>query len=398
MRKTLSDKGIAALKPRPKRYAYADPELRGHYVRVTPAGVKSFAAIASTPDGRQVWTTIGAADVITVGQAREQARVILQRVRAGLPAVEPKAETFGEVVANWRKRHVERNGLRSRDEIVRLLERHILPAWGEREFTTIRKSDIAALLDRIEDDRGARTADYCLSIIHSVMHWLAARHDDYNPPVVRTMRRQSTKAQARERILSDDELRAIWTAAKASGTFGAILQLCLLTAQRSRKVTAMRWADISNVGEWTIPKAPREKDTGGILVLPELALAIIRAQSRLGDNPYVFAGRGAGAFRGFSKSKRRFDAMLPPGTPDWVIHDLRRTARSLMSRAGVRPNIGERVLGHVIGGVEGVYDRHAYKGEKAGALAQLAALIEGIVHPRDNVTPMVKRTKRRRDV
>ena len=85
--------------------------------------------------------------------------------------------------------------------------------------------------------------------------------------------------------------------------------------------------------------------------------------------------------------------MLPPGTPAWVIHDLRRTARSLMSRAGVRPNIGERVLGHVIGGVEGVYDRHAYKGEKAGALAQLAALIAGIIDPRTNVVPIGKRKR-----
>jgi len=67
--------------------------------------------------------------------------------------------------------------------------------------------------------------------------------------------------------------------------------------------------------------------------------------------------------------------------PSWVLHDLRRTARSLLSRAGVRPDISERVLGHAIPGVEGVYDRHSYDHEKADALNRLATLIDTIVHP-----------------
>ena len=162
MRKTLTDKGVAALKPRPKRYAYPDPELAGHYVRITPSGAKSFAAVTRSPDGKQIWTTIGAADRMTIDdRARAWRARRSQRVRAGLPAVEAKGETFGDVAANWLKRHVERNGLRSRDEIVRLLERHILPAWRNREFISIRRSDIAALLDRMEDENGARQADYC---------------------------------------------------------------------------------------------------------------------------------------------------------------------------------------------------------------------------------------------
>jgi hypothetical protein len=64
-----------------------------------------------------------------------------------------------------------------------------------------------------------------------------------------------------------------------------------------------------------------------------------------------------------------------------------------MSRAGVRPDIAERVMGHVIRGVAGVYDRHSYREEKADALRRLAVLIDGIVHPRENVTPM-RRVKR----
>ena len=88
--------------------------------------------VTRSPDGKQLWTTIGPADALPIEKAREAAREVLQRVRAGLPAVEPKAETFGTVVDTWRKRHVEANGLRSAREINRLLDTHVLPAWRDR--------------------------------------------------------------------------------------------------------------------------------------------------------------------------------------------------------------------------------------------------------------------------
>ena len=182
----------------------------------------------------------------------------------------------------------------------------------------------------------------------------------------------------RERILNDDELALIWRAAEAGGQFGAIVRLCLLTAQRRAKITTMRWADLSD-GVWTIATAPREKGNAGALHLPEAALKIIAAQPRAND--FVFAGRWDGPIIGISAQKTAFDAKLPPMLP-WTLHDLRRTARTLMSRAGVRSEIAERVMGHVIGGVEGIYDRHRYFDEKAEALRKLAALIENIVAAR----------------
>jgi integrase len=90
-----------------------------------------------------------------------------------------------------------------------------------------------------------------------------------------------------------------------------------------------------------------------------------------------------------SERKAKLDKLS--GVTDWVIHDLRRTARSLMSRAGVDADITKRCLGHVIGGVRGVYDRHSFLEEKRMAFENLAALIEGIVNPQDNVVPMTKR-------
>ena len=383
-RKTLSDIGVAALKPRAARYAEPDPELRGHYVRIQPGGSKSFVVVARDPAGKQIWATVGGADLLTVESARARAREAIQRIRAGLPAFEePKAkpETFGDVAALWIKRHVETKGLRSRKEIERLLAVHILPHWQDREFVGIRRTDVVALLDDVEDGHSPRQADYVLNVARSICNWYAARKDDYTPPIVRGMRRQDPKAQARARILSDDEIRLIWKAAEANGAFGAIIRLCLLTGQRRTKVTTMKWSDLSIDGEWTIAKESREKDTAGSLMLPAMAVAIVRAQPRIGDNPFVFAGRGGGHFAGFSQGKARLDTKLPADTPAWVLHDLRRTARSLLARTGVRPDHAERVLGHAIAGVEGVYDRHSYREEKADALRRLAELIEAIVNP-----------------
>jgi len=382
MRKTLTDKGVAALKSRASRYAFPDPELRGLYVRVQPSGAKSFVTVARDPYGKQVWTTIGAADVLGVDEARDLARETIKRVRQGLPATEPppaRPDSFKAVAENWLKRHVAAKRFRSEYEIRRVLERYVYPHWGNRDFISIKRSDISTLLDHVEDNHGAQQADKVLSVARGIANWFAGRDDDYVSPFVRGMRRHSG---ARTRVLEDDELPVIWKTAEGNGQFGAIVRLLLLTGQRREKVNSMKWADLAD-GVWTIATVEREKNNAGSLALPAQALAIIQAQPRVGENPYVFAGRGNGAYD-ISQSKAPFDRKLPK-MPHWTLHDLRRTSRSLMSRAGVRPDIAERVMGHAIAGIEGVYDRHSYREEKADALRRLAMLVDGIVNPRDNV-------------
>jgi integrase len=341
--------------------------------------VKTFVAVTRTPEGKQIWTTIGPADALTVQDARAKAREILSRVRVGLPATEAPATrpaTFHEVAEGWLQRHVRAREMHSETEVTRLLNARIYPAWRDRPFLQIRRSDVVALLDKVEEEAGGKQADYVLTTVRAIMNWFATRHDDYDPPVVRGMRRTDPKSRQRVRILNDEELRAVWQAAQEAATYGAMVRIALLTAQRREKIAGMRWEDIGADHEWTIPTEKREKGNAGSLVLPEVAAAIIETQPRLG--PYVFAGRRDRPFSGFSKGKRSIDALLPP-MPQWQFHDLRRSARSLMSRAGVRSDVAERVMGHAIGGVEGIYDRHSYREEKADALRRLAALIESIV-------------------
>jgi integrase len=394
MRKTLTDKGVAALKTRPKGYAFPDPELRGHYVRVRKTGVKTFTAVTRDPAGKQVWVTLGTADKNTIEDARTKARKAIERVRAGLPAFDEPAEKqgFEAVAEQWLTRHVQAKGLRSQGEVTRLLKMHVYPRWKGRDILDIRRSHVAALLDYVEDNHGARQADYVLAIVRGIFNWYATRHDNFVPPIVRGMRRTNPKERARERILGDDEIRLIWKQAEANGMFGAFVRVSLLTAQRRAKLTAMKWSDLDG-SEWIIPKELREKSNAGTLLLPKLALDIVNAQAKLGDNPHVFPGRGKKPFIGYSKLKRAFDAKLPKGVHPWTIHDLRRTARSLMARAGVSSDHAERVMGHAIAGVEGVYDRHSYREEKAEALRRLAALVQNILQPTRGTVIKISRAR-----
>ena len=389
-RKTLTDRMVSKLKPGIKRLTLPDPELLGHYIRVTPKGAKSYVAVARNPGGKQVWTTLGSTGHYSISEAREQAREAIRRVKAGLPAFEPppaKPDSFEAVAENWMERHVRAKGLRTEPEISRILTRYVYPILKDRDFEAIKRSDVTRLLDMVEDGSGARQADCVLGVLRSVMNWHAARVDDYAPPIVRGMRRDDPQAKKRARILDDEEIRRLWAAADTSGPFGAFVKLALLTAQRRQKIVSMRWQDVTVDGVWNIPVEAREKGSGGTLVLPEAAVQAIRSQRRIGDNPYVFPGRGDSHSNAHHVRKRRIDeqAQIAP----WVIHDLRRTARSLMARAGVRPDIAERVMGHAIQGVEGVYDRHEYREEKADALNNLAGLIALILDPpAENVLPL----------
>jgi integrase len=297
-----------------------------------------------------------------------------------------QAGSFREVAESWIKYYVERKGLRSQDEIERILNYYVYPQWERRPFFEIRRGDVNALLDRLADKHGAPQADGVLKVLRSIMNWFATRDENYSSPIVKGMRRDQRDAseRARDRILEDDEIHAVWTAADGSGTYGALVKLLLLTAQRLGKVKTMRWEDISEDGVWTIPSEPREKGNAGELKLPKLALDIIAALPQIDHNPYVFTSSLKARrhnFNSFSVCKSELDEKLD--MEHWTLHHLRRTARSLMARAGVPDNVAERVLGHAIPGIHGIYNRHAYFEEKADALQRLATLVETILNPPD---------------
>ena len=160
--------------------------------------------------------------------------------------------------------------MRSRPEIERIFNRYIFPRWQHRPFRELKRSGVTALLDQIADQNGPRQADMCLAVISKLMNWYQSSNDEYVSPVVRGMRRSNGTKRAR--ILDDDEIRAVWKACDTMGSFGAMIRVLLLTAQRRDKVGTMQWGDVSD-GIWTIRKDHRrEKSHAGTLKLPAIAV------------------------------------------------------------------------------------------------------------------------------
>lgn len=406
------ERTVATIKPDPsKRLTVSDPDTRGLYLRVTPAGHKSYVVVARDPAGKQVWATIGDCDDHTLAEARDLAGEGVRRIRKGLVAF-PKAElekapdTFkvvAEKYLSWevRKEHVKVRRtaddypLRSADEIERTLKTYVYPEWGERAFLSIRRSDVNSLLKKIAAGQagasgkmgGPVMADRTLAVLSKLFNCEEKAQDDYVSPIVRGMRHTKAKDRARARTLSDDEIRALWKAAGDRGAFGAFLKLLLLTGQRRSKVAGMQWADLED-GVWTIPTEEREKGNPGALKLPALALEVIEGIPRVEDNPFVFAGRGKVAMAIGDKLKKELDAELG-FTKDWTLHDLRRTARTLLANTKIPSDHAERLLGHAITGVRGTYDRHGYFEQNAKALEALAGLVALILDPpAGNVVPL----------
>jgi integrase len=369
-RRHLTHEQVKKLPRKTKRYALADPELIGHYLRVPPRKSKApitFVAVARR-EGKQVWTTLGTTDSLKLDQARDRARRAIGRIHHHGHSVAEAAEAYLGL-------QVRAKGFRTLREKERIIEKHIIPSLGPRPISEVRKDALTAMLDRIVEESGAPMADAVLRVFGAIARFHHKRHDDYQPPTTRGMWRVDKRY--RDRILTDAELKAIWNC--DGGRYGALVKFALLTAQRRYKIRTLRWDDVDANGIWTIRTESREKGTPGQLRLPKLALDIIKRQPRVND--YVFRGRGDGPIASSGNYKAEFDKLC--GVKDWRLHDLRRTARSLMSRAGVISEHAERVMGHKIPGVAGVYDRHHYYDEMADALTKLAALIKQIVRNGD---------------
>lgn len=389
-KRPLTDRGIAALRA-------AEPGKRqlalvpGLAVRVTDKGTKAFVLVGRFPGSpHPTARALGRVGAISLEDARHRAREWLGLVAKGRdPAeapVDAKAGTLQAVCLEWLARDGAR--LRSINNLRSSLERNVLPILGSRPIEEIKRSEIVRLLDRVEDERGPVAANRALALLRRIMNWYATRTDDFRSPIVRGMARAEI---ARDRVLNDDELRAIWKATSPRGpvrstispVFCSFVRFLLLTGARRNEAAHMKWVEIAG-RDWTLP-ASRNK-TGVELVRPlsGAAQSIVEEMPKVCD--FVFSRKGKGAIGGLSQLKAQLD--YSSRASGWTLHDLRRTARSLMSRAGVPSDHAERCLGHVIGGVRGVYDRHEYLEEKRIAFEKLATVVAGIVDPKPNVVAM----------
>jgi integrase len=234
----------------------------------------------------------------------ERESVLAEAAKAAQEKRRKHTNSVEAVAADFIARHAKPR-LRSWREYERMLQDYVLPLWGPRPITEILRSDVTALLDAVEEKRSAALADHVLAVIRKMFNWHAARDERFLSPLVKGMARTSLTARARDRVLTDQEIRALWRAWSRSPTRLALsVKLLLLTAQRRDEVAHMHWAEISG-DLWLIPRECYKNGRANAVPLSEPAQRILNSLPHAGE--YVFTTTGHTPISGFSKAKAAID-------------------------------------------------------------------------------------------
>jgi integrase len=439
--KPLTAAAVQKYAPHPgERRIIRDAGARSLFLVITPSGHKSWLMRFRTTGGRIGKLVLGPVDLsgreltgdpavgqpLTLAAARQlAAEVLRQRALGHDPVADHKARklrqrtavqeaasnTFGgaaqDFITKYSRQRVRRwkeqarlLGLQPTAEGLEIIPGGLAQRWADKPLTQIDGHDIHQLvaethergapgLERRSDGPTETRARAMLSCLSRMFRWLVQHRRVETNPCAGVHRPEASKA--RERVLSNDEIKAFWlatdTLAKPKEVdakpppFGAVLRLLLLTGCRLNEIAALRWEELgADATQINLPGARTKNHRSHLVPLAPLAQSIIAAIPRIADSPYVFTTNGKAPVAIGSKIKNKLDAEM--NIPAWRIHDLRRTAITGMAELGLRPDVIELCVNHVSGtrgGIAGVYNRSELLPERRNALERWAVQVQGIV-------------------
>lgn len=449
--------------PASGRKDYPDALVPGLALRVTSAGHRSFVLVARYPSHPKNPTrrALGDAGELTLEQAREKARTWLALIRKGIDpkvqeardraaAMRQQQTTFAVVAREFLDRVVkgaayveleklaaerratdkaltpkaafaavcadpanaalvkrmQEEGIAKKDEAIRAIEGDFVKRWGFRPIADILDVEVAAAIRPVAK-RAPYEAHNRLGHLRRLFNWAIGTHEfgiSHSPVEGLKPADLIGKREARDRILTDDELRAVWRAtsgpADASALadarrrdmkrdeaaplgypYGPLIRLLILTGQREREVSEARWSEIDfNKQVWVIPASRMKGKRAHVVPLAPDALALLRSLPRFSGDAVFTTTNGEKSVNGFSKTKERLDKLS--GVTGWKLHDLRRTARTHFSALPVQDNVRELVIAHAKPGLHRVYDLHGYEKEKRECLDLWEKRLAGILAPK----------------
>ncbi|MCB1465579.1 MAG: tyrosine-type recombinase/integrase [Rhizobiaceae bacterium] len=371
MAKRLTAKTVANIKAPPgrPRIDVRDDLLVGLSLRVSESGRKVFYLIKRI-DGQNKRIKLGTYPLISLEKAREKARQILISVEDGsyFEAQEKEErQTLGELIPLFIEIYAKRH-TRDWTNTERLLAK-FAPLF-DKPVADVRRADVVKIIDQLIARGMGSGANRVVAAIKKLMNWAVDRGVIDVSPL--TAMKLPIKEVARERVLANDELRALWKAADGEGyPFGDILKVLVATGQRRAEVAEMRWSEIDFEAQtWTLPSSRVKNATIHVVPLSPMVVGILRSLPRFLKSDYVFTTTGRSPFSGFGRCKDRIDDAVQFVEP-WRLHDLRRTMATKMAELRIAPHIIEAVLNHrsgIVSGVAAIYNRHAYSDEKREAL------------------------------
>lgn len=438
MAEALTQKKIDALsdkRPASKREV-PDGGQAGLYLIVGPRALKWIVRYRSPATGENVKLAIGdygaAKPKLGLHDARKAAESTLRLVRQGQDPRDGRDATTAdltvtEAFADFVKRYATKENKPSTvAETQAFINREINPKWGRRRIRSISRHDIVKLIDGIAEDQldsegkllqagRPQSAVRVRALLSKAFSWFAAKAIVTENP----FRDIEVPAppRARDRVLSEGEIRWLWAATAAVGwPFGDLARLLLLTGQRRDEVAASEWRELSVPdATWSIPPERTKNGRRQVLPLAPQVISILGALPRVVDKKqggkeepkFVLSTNAETPVSGYSRAKKKIDEKMLEAarkeTADpklsiepWTLHDLRRTAASGMAGLGIAVHVVEAVLNHksgVISGVAAIYNRHDYAREKRQALEAWANRLDEIVGAgsRENVVALASR-------
>lgn len=387
---------IKNLKPEPKSIEFFD-RGRSHGegafgIRISPKNKRTWFIMYKTDSGKIKRFTLGTYPQLSLKEARNLANDTMAGIHKGDdPMQERRDKREAPTVKDLWGKYQQSLSIKKRSKVPsteyeenRRWVNIISPALGDMKVADVTPVDISSLLNKIAEE--APISANRLHTLLRVMFKVALANGWITIHPMQWLDKPGGSEPARKRVLSDDEIRTLWPFFdKVRPNPRDILKLGLLTAQRPGEIMSMRWENID------LKKAIWRQDntkngSSNLVPLSPQSLAILNSRKPQGKTltGWVFPSahnRTRGASEGRTKStkdaRRKIKALS--NVQDWTAHDLRRTARTIMSRLKIKQHIRERVLNHAQGGVQGVYDQYDYFREKADALDKLGREIDRIL-------------------
>lgn len=418
--RALTDKAVAAYAADPrKRLEVPVHGCAGLYLAIQPTGAKSWVVRYRSPIKRDgagqrapAKLTLGTVAALSVKQAEKAAKDALWEVARNIDpaatkratrahakdeAIQARDNTVDAVMVEFLKRYrgKKRQGLR---ESTRLLTAHyfgfkpdpdnagqwkktgngVLAAWSGRPIASITKQDARTLLNALVDAGHGVTANRTLTVLKTLFAW-AVKHDLLTISPV-AMLDALAQEKSREVVLTDAEIKAMWTAANADGyPFGKLVQLLLLTGARRDELRNAPWSEFDlDARTWLLPAERSKNGREHLVPLAPMTIEILRSLPRIGSGKLLFTTTGETPVSGMSKALDRLR-----GTADWSPHDLRRTFYSGLQALKFPIEVAEACTNHKSGtlrGVAKVYARHQYLAEKTAAFEAWARHVDSLVN------------------
>jgi integrase len=378
----------------PERTDFVDAANAGLLLRVTPNGQKSWAYLYRRKgDGRRRMLTLGTFPDMGLKDARYAMVARRNAINAGedpAGAVQAlkRVDTVDELLDRYLKDSRPHSAKWGR-EVERIFAKDIRPAIGMSKVTSVKRADILAIVNAVKDRGAGIAANRTLAAIRKAFNWAVEEgHMEVNPASGIS---RKAKEQARDRALSESELRTFWTGLNNAPMTPGIrlaLRLALTTGQRIGEVLGAPPSEIDlDKAEWLIPATRAKNGREHLVPLSPLAVELFReAMAISAGQRFIFPNRAKRdhlEVNAVGHAMRRSLPQLGLEENAATAHDLRRSVASQLAAMGIAENIIARVLNHVseVGKtITGrVYVKHAFAAEKRHALEAWSARLTGIV-------------------